>query len=225
MKKEKRKWVKDEKRLIKLLYRTGIIDKYTSIDSLYWDYSGKFPRIIYTKNDYLDNINDKNIVIESRKLSGIDELRWDNMVRGAGAPPIKTKHGWLVFYHAMDKRDPDKYKVGAMILDYNDPTKILYRSKHPILEPIAHYENNGAKSGVVYVCGAVIKDDTLFVYYGGSDSVVCVATINVDEFLGDLTREIVNENINDSKKKRKRKKRINRKKSNNNKKKKIKNKN
>lgn len=52
MKKEKRKWVKDEKRLIKLLYRTGIIDKYTSIDSLYWDYSGKFPRIIYTKNDY-----------------------------------------------------------------------------------------------------------------------------------------------------------------------------
>lgn len=175
--------------------------------------------------DYLDNINDKNIVIESRKLPGIDELRWDNMVRGAGAPPIKTKHGWLVFYHAMDKRDPDKYKVGAMILDYNDPTKILYRSKHPILEPIAHYENNGAKSGVVYVCGAVIKGDTLFVYYGGSDSVVCVATINVDEFLGDLTREIVNENINDSKKKRKRKKRINRKKSNNNKKKKIKNKN
>jgi predicted GH43/DUF377 family glycosyl hydrolase len=60
-----------------------------------------------------------------------------------------------------------------MILDHNDPSKILFRCKHPILEPLADYENHGAKSGVVYVCGAVIKGDTLFVYYGGADSVVC----------------------------------------------------
>ncbi len=140
--------------------------------------------------EYLDTLDDEKIVIESMKMPGKDDHRWDNIMRGAGAPPIKTKYGWLVLYHAMDKRDPNKYKVGAMILDQNDPTKILHRCNYPILEPNAHYENHGAKSGVVYVCGAVIKEDTLFVYYGGADSVVCVATENIDEFLGDVTTHI-----------------------------------
>jgi predicted GH43/DUF377 family glycosyl hydrolase len=140
--------------------------------------------------EYIDNLNSEKLVIESMKLPGNDDNRWDNIMRGAGAPPLKTKYGWLVLYHAMDKRDPNKYKVGAMILDHNDPTKILFRCKHPILEPIANYENHGAKSGVVYVCGAVIKEDTLFVYYGGADSVVCVATEDVSNFLGDLTKQV-----------------------------------
>jgi predicted GH43/DUF377 family glycosyl hydrolase len=90
----------------------------------------------------------------------------------------------------MDKRDPNKYKVGAMLLDHDDPTKILHRLRHPILEPAAIYENHGAKAGVVYVCGAVIKENTLFVYYGGADSVVCVATENLDEFLEDMTKHV-----------------------------------
>jgi beta-1,2-mannobiose phosphorylase / 1,2-beta-oligomannan phosphorylase len=138
--------------------------------------------------EYVDELDKDDFVIESTKRPGKDEYRWDNLVRGAGAPPIKTKYGWLVLYHAMDKRDPNKYKVGAMILDNNDPTKILYRSREPILEPSEDYENNGAKRGVVYVCGTVIKEDTLFVYYGGSDSVVCVATADINEFLEDLVK-------------------------------------
>ncbi len=146
--------------------------------------------------EYVDNLDKEGIVIESTKKPGVDEHRWDNIVRGAGAPPLLTEYGWLVLYHAMDKRDPDKYKVGAMILDYKDPTKILHRCNYPILEPLAHYENQGAKAGVVYVCGAVIKDDKLFVYYGGADSVVCVATENVNEFLQELTAPA----ISDSKK-------------------------
>jgi predicted GH43/DUF377 family glycosyl hydrolase len=117
--------------------------------------------------EYVDDLDKEDLIIESNKRPGKDEYRWDNIVRGAGAPPLRTKYGWLVLYHAMDKRDPNKYKVGAMILDNDDPTKILYRSQNPILEPSFDYENNGAKAGVVYVCGAVIKDDTLFVYYGG----------------------------------------------------------
>jgi predicted GH43/DUF377 family glycosyl hydrolase len=140
--------------------------------------------------EYVDKIHDESLVIESMKMPGEDAHRWDNIVRGAGAPPLKTKYGWLVLYHAMDKKDPNKYKVGAMILDHDDPTKILYRCKHPILEPNAVYENHGAKSGVVYVCGAVIKDNMLLVYYGGADSVVCVATENLDEFLEDMVRHV-----------------------------------
>jgi predicted GH43/DUF377 family glycosyl hydrolase len=139
--------------------------------------------------EYIDDLEKDGLVIHSEKKPGKDENRWDNIVRGAGAPPLKTDFGWLVLYHAMDRKDPNRYKVGAMILDNDDPTKILYRCSHPILEPAESYENEGAKSGVVYVCGAVIKDETLFVYYGGADSVVCVATANVNEFLSDIIRE------------------------------------
>jgi predicted GH43/DUF377 family glycosyl hydrolase len=73
-----------------------------------------------------------------------------------------------------------------MLLDIKDPTKVLYRSQSPILEPEKSYENNGFKPGVIYPCGAVIIGDTLYVYYGGSDSYVCVATANLEEFLKEL---------------------------------------
>ncbi|KKR80952.1 MAG: hypothetical protein UU27_C0019G0013, partial [Parcubacteria group bacterium GW2011_GWD1_40_9] len=84
-----------------------------------------------------------------------------------------------------DKREPHKYKLGAMLLDLNNPTKILYRSKHAILSPEMHYENDG-KPGVIYASGAVIRGDDLYVYYGGGDKVVCVATTPLKEFLNYL---------------------------------------
>jgi predicted GH43/DUF377 family glycosyl hydrolase len=114
---------------------------------------------------------------------------WDNWIRGAGAPPLKTYLGWLLFYHAMDKSDPGKYKVGAMILDENNPTKILYRAQEPILEPQAEYENNGFKAGVVYTTGAIIKDGKILIYYGASDSYICVASADLISFLETLKKE------------------------------------
>ena len=114
---------------------------------------------------------------------------WDNLMRGAGPPPIKTPYGWLLLYHAMDRRDPNRYKIGAMILDEKDPTKILYRSRQPILEPDMPYENEGYKAGVVYSCGAVVKDNELFIYYGGADKVSCVASVPFDKFLNDLKKD------------------------------------
>lgn len=104
---------------------------------------------------------------------------WDTVMKGAGAPPLKTDKGWFLLYHAIDE---NKYKVGAMILDLKDPTKILYRSPTPILAPETHYENDG-KPGVVYATGAVIKDGTLFMYYGGGDKHVCVAEIPLNDML------------------------------------------
>lgn len=113
---------------------------------------------------------------------------WDNMVRGVGPTPIKTDIGWLILYHAMDRNDPNRYKLGAMVLDFKDPTRILYRLPGPILEPDEHYENNGFKSGVIYSCGAVVKAGELFVYYGGADSVVCVASIKLSDLVNDLLK-------------------------------------
>ena len=107
-------------------------------------------------------------------------------MRGVGGAPIRTKHGWLIFYHAMEPHEMHRYKIWAMLLDLKDPTKILYRSKKPILEPDAFYENQGHKAGVIYSCGAVVKGGDLFVYYGGADMVTCVATADLQLFLKDL---------------------------------------
>ena len=124
---------------------------------------------------------------------GTKHLRhyWDSHVRGPGPPPIKTQLGWLLLYHAMDYRDYDRYKLGAMILSYEDPTKVLYRSRSPVMEPDRHYENEGYKSGVVYAGGAVVKDKDLLIYYGGADKYTCVAKSNLEEFLDEVKRSEV----------------------------------
>lgn len=138
--------------------------------------------------EYVDSLEDPNLLIESipRCPAPDDKDRWDDLVRGAGPPPIRTDAGWLVFYHAMDSRDPDRYKIGAMLLDLDHPETVLVRSPDPVLEPEADYENHGHKHGVVYTCGAVVKDGTLFVYYGASDRSLAVATANLDRFVSSL---------------------------------------
>jgi predicted GH43/DUF377 family glycosyl hydrolase len=113
------------------------------------------------------------------------KAHWDTRVRGAGAPPLKTPLGWLLLYHANDQHDPGKYKLGAMILDLDDPTKVLYRANAPILQPDEWYENDG-KPGVIYTCGAVIINNNLVVYYGGGDKHIAVARANVHAFIDAL---------------------------------------
>ena len=141
--------------------------------------------------EYRDNLNFKRSeYIESYYKN--DESRkehWDSWVRGAGPPPLKTKHGWLIFYHAMDAKNPSQYLLGAMLTDLNDPTKIIHRSKYPILVPDEIYENQGFKSGVIYASGAIIKDGNIIVYYGGADSYVCAAYTNLYEFLNKLMQD------------------------------------
>ncbi len=144
------------------------------------------PRILI---DYVDDMNEFDGTKYIHSLpphSAGNKESWDNWVRGAGPAPLKTQDGWLVLYHAMDVRDPNRYKLGAMLLDLNDPTKILSRSSQPILEPEESYENEGYKWGVVYACGAAIVDGWLFVYYGGADKVSCVAAAELEPFLKEL---------------------------------------
>jgi len=112
--------------------------------------------------------------------------QWDTWVRGAGTPPLKTSHGWLLLYHAISENEPHKYKVGAMLLDLKNPTNILFRSTAPILEPSLWYENDW-KPGVVYASGAVILRGQLFVYYGAGDKHIAAAHAPLHTFLHDLT--------------------------------------
>jgi predicted GH43/DUF377 family glycosyl hydrolase len=105
-----------------------------------------------------------------------------------GAAPIKTDKGWLAIYNAVDKRDSSKYKIGAMLIDLKDPTKVIARCRRPILSPDEWYENNG-KPGIAYPGGAVDLDGILHVYYGGGDLVSCVATIGTEEMVWHLLKD------------------------------------
>ncbi len=150
------------------------------------------PNIEIAYLDTLEGVPNKDGYVESwegpRSSIAVREAYWDNYVRSAGPPPVKTEKGWLLFYHANDKRDPSKYKLGAMLLDLDDPTRIRYRSIVPVLEPLLDYENEG-KPGIVYACGTTIEGDTLTVYYGGADKVICAASAPLSSFLAALTQK------------------------------------
>ncbi|MDO8659479.1 MAG: hypothetical protein Q7K54_02655 [Candidatus Parcubacteria bacterium] len=162
-----------------VLFPEKINGKYAILHSFY-------PKILINYFDSLDELDGKNF-IKSNNTRPVDESRgWDSWFRGVGPAPLKTDLGWLILYHAMDHRNPDRYRIGALILDINNPTQVLYRSVNPILEPEEYYENNGYKWGVVYTCGAVIKDGELIVYYGGADKVIGIASISLAELLNDL---------------------------------------
>lgn len=135
--------------------------------------------------------------VEGRWLEPKGKIRvrpahWDSGKVLVGAPPLETKEGWLLIYNAVShQHDGGGYKIGAMILDRNNLEKVLYRSKRPILTAEAWYEATGITPRVTYACGAVIKDGILFVYYGGADTYVNVATATLDEFLTALKRDPV----------------------------------
>jgi len=115
-------------------------------------------------------------------------VAWHKHTRSAACPPIKTKDGWLLLYHAMDKDGDNSYKLGAMLLDLKDPTKVLYRASHTILEAEEWYENDW-KPGIIYASGAIIKNGKLFVYYGGGDKHVGVASIKLSTLIDSMKND------------------------------------
>jgi predicted GH43/DUF377 family glycosyl hydrolase len=116
------------------------------------------------------------------------DTAWDSKRIGISAPPIETRYGWLLLYHGISRRT-GHYNVRAALLDKKDPSKILYRTHDPLLEPTPLYEREGIVSNVVFPCGAVLRAGTLFVYYGGADKVVGVATIDIDLLVEGLVKE------------------------------------
>lgn len=113
------------------------------------------------------------------------ETWWESKKIGGSCPPLRTPYGWFVIYHGVSKKD-DAYRVGAVLLDLDDPTKILARTKEPIMEPEYDYETSGVYNGCVFPTGNVVKDGVLYVYYGAADRFVCVATCDFEALLQDL---------------------------------------
>lgn len=109
------------------------------------------------------------------------EEEWEIKV-GGNTPPIRTESGWLLLYHGVDENFT--YRVGVCLLDLDDPTKVLYKTRHFIMEPETSFEKDGLyKWGVVFPTGAVVRGDELYVYYGASDQWCCVATCKLSELV------------------------------------------
>ncbi len=110
---------------------------------------------------------------------------WDSARIGAGAEPIKTPKGWLAIYHGADEHH--RYCLGGLLLDGEDPSRVLARSYSPIMEPLAPYEQTGFFGNVVFTNGHTLDGDTVTVYYGASDEVICGAHFSIDEILASLS--------------------------------------
>src|SRR3989338_2531885 len=140
--------------------------------------------------DYLKTLNfKKDTVKKCIRIIGPRINSWDSSKVGISAPPIKTKAGWLLLYHGVSKSH-NTYRIGAILLDLKDPTIVLARTTDPIFEPQELYEKVGVVNNVVFPCGMAVKDGLLYIYYGGADTVVGVATIELDIVLGALTRDV-----------------------------------
>jgi beta-1,4-mannooligosaccharide/beta-1,4-mannosyl-N-acetylglucosamine phosphorylase len=111
---------------------------------------------------------------------------WDQGKIGPGAPPIRTKDGWLVLYHGVTPRINAKiYKAGVALLDLDDPRKVIARGKEYLMAPRESYERIGDVPNVVFPTAAIPhwEKDELRIYYGGADTVFCLATAKISELI------------------------------------------
>ncbi|MDR0426836.1 MAG: hypothetical protein LBH24_06695 [Clostridiales bacterium] len=113
------------------------------------------------------------------------EQWWETARIGAGCPPIKHKKGWFMLYHGVDGAvgNLGTYRVGAVMLDLNDPSKVIARTKNFLMEPKEPFETEGLYGDCVFPTGNVLKDGTLYIYYGCADKYVAVVTADFDELV------------------------------------------
>jgi predicted GH43/DUF377 family glycosyl hydrolase len=125
-----------------------------------------------------------------RLVATAREGRWDDAKVGGGAVPFRVRtsgtDAWLAVYHGVTS-SPMTYSLGALLLDARDPSRVLARSRQPILAPEAPYEREGFFGGVVFTCGLLVEDDRVRIYYGAADGVTAGADVALTDILGGLS--------------------------------------
>jgi predicted GH43/DUF377 family glycosyl hydrolase len=113
---------------------------------------------------------------------------WDSNRIGVGPVPMETDRGWLVVYYGVkDTSAGSIYRIGAVVLDKDDPTKVIGRTGVPILSPRETYERLGDVQNVVFCTGAHLDGKgKLHLFYGASDSCICIGTTSLDEIFDEL---------------------------------------
>jgi beta-1,2-mannobiose phosphorylase / 1,2-beta-oligomannan phosphorylase len=132
--------------------------------------------------DFVDSLDfTKSRITRCIELMSPRPGMWDSEKIGIGGPPFKTEKGWLLIYHGVSKTGT--YRLGAVLLDLANPAVVLSRTVDPILEPIEKYEREGQVHNAVFSCGSIVRGDTLYIYYGGADTVLCVAKVSLKRLL------------------------------------------
>jgi len=106
---------------------------------------------------------------------------WDEKRVGGNGVPIETEHGWLMFYHAYNEEHV--YRIGVCLLDLDDPTRVIRRPQANVFEPQELWELRGDVPNVVFSCANPVVNGTVYVYYGGADHVIGLATCSLEELL------------------------------------------
>ena len=106
---------------------------------------------------------------------------WDDGHVGCSAVPFLVDEGWLEIYHAASKSG--RYSLGAVLLDKNDPSKVLARTTEPLMEPETDYEVNGFYGNVVFTCGAICEEGKVKIYYGAADTCMGYADIELSDIM------------------------------------------
>ncbi len=118
---------------------------------------------------------------------------WEGNRIGGSTPPLRTERGWLVLYHGVETVDPALrrvcYRMGGVLLDFDDPTRVLARTSIPLMEPETYYERFGLYiPNVIFPTGNVVKDGTLYLYYGVCDTAIALATAPLEAVVDAVLR-------------------------------------
>ena len=132
-------------------------------------------------SDDLQNWKDTQLIAKP-------EFPWESNRIGGSLPPIKTSEGWLVIYHGVETLDARTnlvvYRAGAMLLDIDNPTKVLYRCSKFIMEPETYYEKFGLYIPyVVFPTGGYVDQGKLHIYYGVCDTAIARASVDLEELI------------------------------------------
>ena len=142
-------------------------------------YGTDYPAMWISTGDDLLSWGESKLLIKA-------SLPWENRKIGGNTPPLRTPAGWLTLYHAVGA--DGHYRLGALLLDLDDPSQVIGRSRDWLMQPEEWYELEGYYPGVCFPCGKVLIGDTLYIYYGGADKYIGLATCKLQELLEDLTQ-------------------------------------
>ena len=194
-------------------------ERYTMFEMLYKEKGGKnillfekdaslFPKKFNHKFALLHRILPGMQIIYFNNFSELTEDRWRNYLKnlgnfivldplfwfesrniGGGCPPIETKDGWLIVYHAVEETPFGKiYHAAAALLDLKNPLKVLGRLSEPLFSPKAPWEKKGVVDNVVFSTGAVVRDKRLYIYYGAADKLIAAKSVDLRELLTELKK-------------------------------------
>lgn len=138
----------------------------------------RFPNIWYAESVDMDNWLEEGMRLI---MSPRPDNDWDSVSIGGNGPPIETENGWLMFYHGYE--ESRTYRLSVAMLELEDPTVVINRPKEWILEPRERWEKHGHVPNVVFSCANIRVGDQVWVYYGGSDRAVGLATCDYDEIV------------------------------------------